>query len=191
MSVDAPSDADKGLIFHGTHGSPEGNWFGWLQDELMMEGWQVAVPKFPTPEDQSLKNWTSALEAQISDLNDIDLVVGHSSGATFALRLIEAEIIKPEQLILVSAVIDTIDNDEYDRLNESFIEQEFDWARIKQNCGDIILIHGDNDPYVPLNQPEMIADQLDIPLNLMKDGGHLNSESGFDDFPELMDFIHA
>jgi len=130
-----------------------------------------------------------ALKAQISDLSDLDLVIGHSLGATFALRMIEAEIITPQKLTLVSAVIDEIDNEEYDRLNKSFIDKEYDWDKIKGHCPEIIIIHGNNDPYVPLKQPETIADQLDIPLNLMVNGGHLNSESGFDHFPELLDLI--
>ena len=44
----------KALIFHGTMGSPNGNWFPWLQSELISKGWDVDVPAFPTPEGQSL-----------------------------------------------------------------------------------------------------------------------------------------
>lgn len=180
----------KALIFHGTLGSPDINWFRWLQDSLMYNGWQVAVPKLPTPEGQSLDNWKSAFAEQIHDLSQLDLVVGHSLGATFALRLIEENIITPTQTILVSAVIDKIDNAEYDILNASFIAPPFDWDTIKNSKSDITLIHGDNDPYVPLPQPSLIADKLGIDLHLLKEGGHINAESGFTDFPEILDFIH-
>jgi hypothetical protein len=181
----------KALIFHGTLGSPQHNWFGWLQEELMMEGWQVAVPALPTPDDQSLANWTQALKDQISDLSDLELIVGHSLGATFAMRLIEGGFIKPKKLILVSAVINAINNEEYDSLNESFIKAPFNWNKIKGGCSDITLIHGSDDPYVPLKHAEECADRLGIPLLLVEKGGHLNSESRFDNFPELLDIIHA
>ena len=51
----------KALIFHGTHGSPEGNWFPWLHGELISKGWDVDVPAFPTPEGQSLDNWINVV----------------------------------------------------------------------------------------------------------------------------------
>jgi len=186
----AGEESPKALIFHGTLGTPQSNWFGWLQEELMIDGWQVAVPALPTPDNQSLENWTSTLQNQITDLNDLDLIVGHSLGATFAMRLIEAGIVSPKKLILVSALIEKINNDEYDTLNKSFITTPFSWKKIKERCDDITLIHGSDDPYVPSKQAETIADGLDIPLLMVENGSHLNSESGFDDFPELLDIIH-
>lgn len=181
----------KALIFHGTLGSPEGNWFAWLQDYLMTAGWQVAVPKLPTPEGQNLDNWVASLQAQITDLNDLDLVIGHSLGATFALRLIEKGFIKPKETILVSALIDVIGNEEYDALNMSFVDTPFKWETIKNTGSNITIIHGDNDPYVPIEQPLEIANKLNIDLQLLKDGGHINTETGFTDFPEILDFIHV
>lgn len=155
----------------------------------MMQEWQVAVPLLPTPDGQSLDGWITALEEQVPGYADADLLIGHSSGATFCLHLIEKELIAPDQVILVSAVIDKINNAEYDKLNSCLIKYGFNWPKIKNSGTSFTLIHGDNDPYVPLDQPEKIAAQLDIPLNLMKDAGHINAESGFTDFPEILDFI--
>lgn len=181
----------RALIFHGTQGSPEGNWFPWLQDELMMEGWQVAVPKLPTPEGQSLNNWINALEDQVPGYKNVDLAIGHSLGATFTLHLLERQLLKSSNIILVSALIDKIDNEEYDTLNKTFIEGEFDWKTIQKSGTDFTLIHGENDPYVPIEQPNLIADKLDIPLNILPNGAHINAESGFTQFDEILDFINV
>ncbi len=181
----------KALIFHGTQGSPQGNWFQWLQEQLMIEGWQVAVPTLPTPDNQSLENWKQALAAQVPGFHDVDVVIGHSSGGTFALRLLEEGLVKPKQTILVSTVIDTINNNEYDTLNKSFIDAPFEWSKIKKNCKDVIVFHGDNDPYVSLSQAETISENLDAPLNIIKDGGHLNAESDYTEFSELLDVLNV
>ena len=78
----------KALIFHGTLGSPEGNWFPWLQDHLMMQGWQVATPKLPTPDNQSYDNWKAALEEQVPGFSDVDIVFGHSCGGFICAQII-------------------------------------------------------------------------------------------------------
>ena len=47
----------KFFIIHGSYGNPNENWFPWLKKELEKEGCIVFIPEFPTPENQSLKNW--------------------------------------------------------------------------------------------------------------------------------------
>lgn len=178
----------RALIFHGTHGSPQENWFEWLQTELMMAGWQVAVPKLPTPDGQTLESWKQALATQIPGFGDADILIGYSCGGAFTLRLLEEGLIQPEQAILVSSVIDTLDN-QFDQLNKSFVDTPFDWQKIKESCDNITVLHGDNDPYVPLAQAETIAKNLYAPLHVIKDGGHLNEEAGYTDFPALIDFL--
>jgi predicted alpha/beta hydrolase family esterase len=179
----------KALIFHGTQGTPQGNWFAWLQEHLMIQGWQVAVPTLPTPEDQSLENWTVALEEQVPSFAEADLIIGHSCGGAFALRLLEGNIITPEQTILVGTVIDTLGN-QFDALNKSFVDTPFNWDSIKENCEDITVFHGDNDPYVPLSQAETLSENLQAPLYVIQNGGHINADAGYTEFPDLLDFIN-
>jgi hypothetical protein len=177
----------KALIFHGTHGSPQGNWFPWLQEELMMKGWQVAVPKLPTPEGQSLMGWIEALEEQVPAYQDADVVYGHSCGGAFALRLLEQGLITPEKVILVGTVIDF--GNQFDDLNKTFVEAPFDWQKIKTSCDNAVVFHGDNDPYVSMKQAETISENLNAPLHVIKDGGHLNADAGFTEFPALLNCV--
>ncbi len=180
----------KAIIFHGTLGAPTGNWFPWLQSTLANKGWDVSVPSLPTPENQSFESWVEALKEQVSNLKNIDLLIGHSLGATFALRLLEQNLVHPQQTILVSAVSDEIGNVEYDTLNTPFINAPYQWDKIKENSKDITILHGTNDPYVPLEQPEIIAKNLNILLHLIKGGGHLSAESGYTEFPDILPYIH-
>ena len=51
------------IILHGTMGSPEGNWFPWLKSQLEND-YNVYVPRFPTPDNQSKETWCAALRDQ-------------------------------------------------------------------------------------------------------------------------------
>ena len=155
----------------------------------MMEGWQAAVPALSTPEYQSLENWKRALAEQVPAYAEADLLIGHSLGGTFILRLLESDLIKRKQVILVSTLIDEINNEEYDSLNKSFIDTSFQWNKIKENCGKVFVFHGDDDPYVPMSQAETISKELDAPLQIIKGGGHINADSGYTEFPEILDVI--
>ncbi|MAZ76625.1 MAG: hypothetical protein CMH31_04915 [Micavibrio sp.] len=179
----------RALIFHGTMGSPEGNWFPWLKAELEKQDYQVTAPIFPTPKNHSLETWFSALKNQISNLNQIDVVIGHSLGANLILHILENGLCKTDKAILVSALNEIININEYDQLNKSFIKN-FNWDSIKINSKHIDILHGDNDPYVPIKQAQDIADGLDIKLQIIKGGGHLNTEAGYNSFPLLLDLIN-
>lgn len=77
------------FIIHGTGGSPEGNWFPWLSKELNKLGHEAYVPKFPTPEGQSLESWLKVFEDYKKYINEETILVGHSLGAAFLLSLLE------------------------------------------------------------------------------------------------------
>ena len=77
------------IIIHGTEGSPNGNWFPWLKSELEKLGHRVFVPKFPTPENQSLENWLKTFKNYEQYLDENSIVIGHSLGPAFLLSVIE------------------------------------------------------------------------------------------------------
>lgn len=175
-------------------GSPDGNWFPWLDSELTGAGLSVVRPKLPTPEGQSLSAWQQALKDRCGALDATrDVIVGHSAGANFALRLCENQAVYA--LFLIAPFISALGIAEYDRLNETFINSDLSGDAIRMNCANILLFHGDNDPYVPLTQAIAIHRKLGAPLTVIRSGGHLNLESGYNTFPlllsEILRIVHA
>ncbi len=59
-------------------------------------------------------------------------------------------------------------------------------ADVKQYCNKIICFYTENDPYVKYNAEKDFADTVATKQIVIKDGGHLNSESGYHEFPELL-----
>lgn len=179
----------KAIIIHGTKGSPEGNWFPWLGVELEKRSYQVFIPKLPTPENQSVKNWCKALDEQAPRFDENTILIGHSCGATYILHILESMQKKVAKSIFVSGFVDRLGNEEYDELNQTFINHHFDWEKIIKNAGQITIFHGDNDPYVPANLAENFASKLKTPINYIKNGGHLNAEFGYLSFKEILECI--
>ena len=60
---------------------------------------------------------------------------------------------------------------------------------IKNNCRSINIIYSDNDHYVPTTKAVEMGKRLGVEPILIKGAAHFNSESGFTDFPFLLEKI--
>jgi predicted alpha/beta hydrolase family esterase len=178
----------KVVILHGTKGSPEGSWFPWLKAELEKLGHEVYVPKLPTPEGQSVESWCEVLQEQCPwTFGQETMLIGHSAGAAFMLNILNRE--RPEPVfasIFVGGFLSELGNPEYDELNSTFMHQDFDWAMIRRDAGEVAVFCGSDDPYVPMEQSKELARKLDVKPTVIEGGGHLNAEFGYTEFPQLL-----
>ena len=181
------------IVLHGAHGGPDTNWFPWLQAELQAEGVEVVRPRFPTPDGQSLQVWLDAYDRAVTPLPPLPtLLVGHSLGAAFALRLVQRADSPFAGLFLAAGFIGALGLPDYDAINRSFFADPFDWSGIRAKMGAAVgCWAGDDDPYVPLARSQAVADGLRTRLRIVPGGGHLNSETAFETFPDLQDAILA
>ena len=177
------------FIIHGTMGNPKENWFPWISKELQKLECKIFVPKFPTPENQNLENWIETFKKYEAEINETTIFIGHSLGAAFILNLLE-RINKPvKAAFLVSGFIGPLNKKEFDNINQTFTNREFNWKKIKANCKRFYVINSDNDPYVPLNKGKELAKFLETNLIIIKEAGHINKESGYEKFDFLLDKI--
>lgn len=179
------------LIFHGTGGSPEGNWFPWLKEELESRGHRVFIPKFPDPrKDNHLEDWLKVLEAYKEYINESTILIGHSLGGLFLLRVLERLEKKVAAAFFISppAGVKPI---KYFVSDEKFSGFEFDWEKIRKGAKYFKVYHSDNDPYISLANGQKVADELEVSLAFIPNAGHLNAEAGFTEFPQLLEDIRA
>lgn len=175
------------LIIHGTMGSPDGNWFPWLDRMLSAQGMTVHRPAFPTPDGQTVDAWCAVAQATLAGIDPADtIIIGHSIGAACALHLAEKTAAPFHAVIAVCPFLCLLGFAEYDRLNASFVTHAFDWDKAKRGAKQFILLAGDNDPYVPLPAAQDVADKLETALHVITGGGHLNAESGYTRFNDLL-----
>lgn len=177
------------LIFHGTGGSPQGNWFPYLKEELQKEGCQVFVPQFPDPrEGNSLEDWLGVLKRYESRINENTILVGHSLGGLFLLRVLE-RLEKPVSAAFFVATPVGVKPILYFDSDEKFSGFEFDWEKIRKGAGHFSVYHSDNDPYVSLGNGETLAKQLGVDLTFIPNAGHINAESGYKKFNQILEDI--
>lgn len=170
-------------ILHGIGGSPDENWFPWLKRELETQGCTVIVPQFPHPHEPKLDEWLEHF-SQFKLTKDA-ILVGHSLGGIFALRILEKVKSPIRATFLVAPVTGPLDGKDYAPLMTTFTEAPLDHAAIKQQGGSIHLLHADNDPYISLEHAENLATKLGINVDLIPGGGHLGTLAGFAEFPKL------
>lgn len=165
------ADSLTAVIIHGTGGSPEGNWFPWLKDELKAREINTVVPQFPTTEGQSIDSWFKVFDTEIGSSLENLILIGHSIGAAMALNVLNRSESKVRATFLVAGFLGMLGNDFFDSLNKTFFDAKFDWKKIVQNAGEVFLYAGDNDPYVPFSKGIELAKNLDTELIVCPGGG--------------------
>ena len=60
---------------------------------------------------------------------------------------------------------------------------------IKEYAKEIVCLYSDNDPYVKYDVEKSFADAITDNVVIYPNGGHLNSESGYTEFSDLLKYI--
>lgn len=179
------------LILHGTGGSPNENWFGWLGGELEKSGYKVWVPQLPESNKPNIEKYNKFLLANKEwSFDEGSMIVGHSSGAVAILGLLQAlpEGVKVGTCYLVGAFRNDL---KWDALKELFLEP-FNFERIKNKAKRFVFIHSDNDPYCPLEHAEYLSKELDGELIVLPNQFHFSVGTAgekYREFPYLRDLI--
>ena len=60
---------------------------------------------------------------------------------------------------------------------------------IRNYVKDIVCFYSDNDPYVKYEVEKDFADKISTESILIPNAGHINSESGYDTFQEIVSYL--
>ncbi|HEY5152486.1 MAG TPA: alpha/beta fold hydrolase [Candidatus Saccharimonadales bacterium] len=175
------------LIIHGIGGRAGIHWQQWLHNQLEEQGYKVLMPGLPEPDHPDRKTWLAAIKQTVAGVNLGQLtIVGHSLGATTALDFIEQADGKVNRLLSVSGFA----QDYGVAINSYFLsEKPIDFKKVGDKLRWAAVVYGDNDPYVPQDALKYVADSLGVQPLVIPDGGHLNTEAGFTEFPQLIEML--
>ena len=138
------------------------NWYGWLERRLLKDGrfsGGVHVKDMPDPLDAKRSIWLPFMLASLGcDANTV--LIGHSSGAVAAMRLLEEH--KLAGALLVSACHTDLGN-AHEAASGYYPPSggPWQWDAIRANSGgNLCVLHSDDDPFIPLAEAEHVAAQL-------------------------------
>lgn len=200
------------IVFHGSYGSPEGNWFPQLKQSLELLGQEVLVPEFPVDDydqitqigsvekvkqtKQNLNAWTQTFKREILPQvkkSDELCFVGHSMGPLFILHLVDKFNLQLDSAIFVSPFMEDIGQElwQFYVVARSFYDADFDFEKLKKLIPISYVLYSDNDPYVPKQLQLDFADKLNSSPILVKRGGHLNAEVNLNEFPLVLELCKS
>lgn len=168
------------------------NWYSWLDLELSKRPKvsEIIVQDFPDPYGCKQSIWLP----HVTDTLKVDsstVVIGHSSGACLAMRLLEhqAKLQKPLAGVILVAAAYTDLGDENERASEYF-NDPWEWEIMSQGAKSIHQFHSPSDHLIPVAEARYISEQLSGNSNYeyqeVPEKGHF-----FEPFQELMQVIDS
>ena len=179
------------FIIHGSFSSPYSNWIGWLHEFIEDEGKQVYVPDFPIGVGyQNYENWSKLLKyyLDLGLINENTTIIGHSIAPVFISKFLVENKVKAKKLIFVCGFNNYLGlNEEYDAVNKSMYFDNLE--DVKKYANEIICFYSDNDPYVRYETEKDFADKIATEQVFISNAGHINSESGYDTFEDIVSYL--
>ena len=178
---------DNYIILHGSFGSKDGNWFPWLKKELENKSYKVDVPQMPVGVGiRNYENWSN--EFSKLTINENTIIIAHSIAPVFVCKYLITNKIKVKKLVFVCGFNNYLGIDpDFDSVNEPmFIDNLED---IKKYCEDIVCYYSDNDPYVKYDVEKNFADTVSSEQHIIKGGGHINAETGYKKFEDILEVL--
>ena len=176
------------ILVHGSFGNPFVNFIPYLRGEIEKKNLEVYTPDFPTGVGyQNYTNWSRLLKCYLDAglLNENTIIFAHSIAPVFVCKFLIENKVKVKRLVFVCGFNNYLGIDEdYDTVNKGMYLDNLD--EVKNYCSDIICYYTDNDPYVKYEVEKAFADTVATKQKLIPNGGHLNNESGYQEFPELL-----
>lgn len=173
----------KAIFIPGNHGgSVKDNWFPYVKKELRKIKVEVIAKDFPDSELAREKYWLPFIKNEL-EADENTFLIGHSSGSIAAMRYAENYQILGSVLV-ASYYTDLGDKDE---AKSGYFDKPWNWDSIKNNQKFIIQFASTDDPWIPIQEPELIHNQLNSDYFEYNDQGHFGG-GGRDksEFPELI-----
>ena len=169
------------ILVHGNGGATiEDIWFPEAKAGLETLGLKVVAQTMPDNYAARAITWLPFLHDALG-ADEHSIIVGHSSGAIAAMRYAETH------RIFGSVLVGAYHTDlgiRSERMS-GYFDDPWDWETIKANQNWVVQFASPSDPFIPIEEPRYIHDQLDTDYRELANKGHFMDSS----FTELIEVI--
>ena len=179
----------RATILHDTDSSPSEHWFPWMKVYLEQNGYNVFAPLLPNHIKPNRHIYEDFLKDSGWDFTN-NIIVGHSSGATTILNLLQSDWFPPVNTCVLAGTFlnqkltkdaDWVINGQFDNL---FLDS-YDPEIILKKCSKFYFVHGSNDPYCDINDAKELSKKINGTFITIKNGHHLGEPSGVLELPQI------
>jgi predicted alpha/beta hydrolase family esterase len=155
------------------------NWYGWLHKKLQEAGHKAVLRDMPDPYEAKEKIWLPFMREMGADENAV--IVGHSSGAEAAMRLIETDRVRGVCLVAACHTDLGIASETV----SGYYSRPWQWERMRANAGWVSQFLDERDCFIPAEEGRHVAESLGTELIVASRGDHFMVP----EFPELLDHL--
>jgi len=172
----------KVLLLHGWGGSDYPHWQSWLAGELAKDYGQVYFPLLDNPHFPTKNRWMVQVKAILEEFQP-DVVVCHSMANSLWFHLCEERSISPvKKLLLVAPPRNNLDLKQIKSFYPAPVPE-------KLFAKEVMLVTSTDDPYLNEDEAKQMAINLSSPMKVIKKGGHLNADSGYGEWPWVLQWV--
>lgn len=172
--------AKKVLLLHGWGGSESPHWQSWLASEIAKDYGKVSFLEFSDYNFPKLGMWEAQLKKELADFKP-DIVICHSLANTLWFHLCNAgelEIVEKLYLVAPPSI-----NTKIKELEEFFPIS----LPTNPHAIETLLIVSTNDPYMSVKEAKELQSSLNIPIEILENAGHINTDSGYGEWNWLLE----
>jgi len=157
------------------------NWYGWANRKLNdIPGFSCTLKNMPDPITAKRSIWLPFMKDNLK-VDEETIIIGHSSGACAAVRYAEEN--KVAGIVLVGAY--TSDLGDSTEAASGYFSDPWRWELAKANVDWVVLFGSTDDPFLPWDEQEIVANSLGADLHKYTDRGHFMDQT----FPELIKIV--
>ena len=176
------------IVLHGLGGSGPEHWQSWLYKELLDAGENVYYPTLPDYDDPHKDEWIQTLEDTFHTISsDHITVVAHSLGCIlwlqFALKNNQMIKNRVKRVMLVAPPSPYLEHE----IIQRFFPLPVKGKEAIQSYEHTLQIQSTNDPYCSVEDSQYFKN-LGIKQLLVVNKGHINIDSGFGEWPWILDY---